>query len=84
MKAKEENGSHGNRQQKCPICDETSCVFVSQCGHTACMPCWKRWLNKKGREEKGAKVGLCFYKCGPVTISSLRRVLAGPVKDAAL
>jgi len=81
----EGGGSSSGRQQKCPICDEVLAVFMSPCGHIACMSCWKRWLNKKAAPGGGAgSSGTCFYKCGPVTLHSLKRVLAGTVTAPAL
>lgn len=81
----EERGSKSGRQQKCPICDETLAVFMSPCGHIACMSCWKRWLNRKAAPGGGAgSTSTCFYKCGPVTLYSLKRVLAGIVKAPPL
>jgi len=81
----EGGGSSSGRQQKCPICDEVLAVFMSPCGHIACMSCWKRWLNKKVAPGGGAgSSGTCFYKCGAVTLHSLKRVLAGTVTAPAL
>jgi hypothetical protein len=81
----EGRGSNSGRQQKCPICDETLAVFMSPCGHIACMSCWKRWLNRKAAPGGGAgSSSTCFYKCGPVTLHSLKRVLAGILKAPPL
>ncbi len=66
----------GGRQQKCQICHEVAPVYMSPCGHIACISCWKKWVSKApaGRST-------CFYKCMPVTLNALKRVLAGTKKE---
>ncbi len=53
-------------KQQCRMCYQTAAVYVSPCGHLACLSCWKGWLGR---------VPSCFYKCGPVALRQLKRVV---------